>query len=154
MGLSVRRSFHPDTVCKLASSVSQDDFEKPFKKLCPEFIFKPCKDYQYFFLRLVFQKEDEYEMGPAESKCQEDFMSLRIAFNAVHLHDARIRVLFDPFLKVFVVMADTVMADTVSAVLCTGPGSLLALFILNFPPQVDISDIEYAGINVSISRSF
>ena len=76
-------------------------------------------------------------------------MSLRIAFNAVHLHDARIRVLFDPFLKVFVVMA-----DTVSAVLCTGPGSLLALFILNFPPQVDISDIEYAGINVSISRSF
>ena len=100
-------------------------------------------------IALFFQQEDEHEMGPAESKCQEDFMSLCIAFNAVHFHDVHIRVLFDPFLKIFVVMA-----DTVSTVLCTGPGRLSALFVFNFPPQVNVPDIEYAGINVGISRSF
>ena len=64
--------------------VSQDDFEKPFKKFTAKLFFKPCKYYKYFFLCMVFQQEDEHEMGPAESKCQEDFMSLCIAFNAVH----------------------------------------------------------------------
>ena len=88
-------------------------------------------------------------MGPAESECQEDFMPFRIAFNTIHFHDARIRALFDSFLKVFVIMANTVYA-----VLCTGLGRLSAFFVFNFPPQVDVLDIKYAGINVGISRSF
>jgi hypothetical protein len=88
-------------------------------------------------------------MGPAESERQEDFMSFGIAFNTIHFHNARIGVLFDASLKVFVIMA-----NTVCAVLCTGPGRLSALFVFNFPPQVDVPDIEYAGINVGISRSF
>ena len=45
------------------------------------------------------------------------------------------------------------MTNTVSTVLGACIGCLLALLILYLAPQIDVPDIKYTGVNVSVSCS-
>ena len=75
-------------------------------------------------------------------------MALLIPFHAVHLYDAGIGFLLDPLLEVLVIMA-----FPVGAVLCACLGCLLALFVPDFPTEVNVPYIEYAGVDVRIHCS-